>query len=66
MTRQCAWCDCVLGLGTSGTHVMHGICERCAEDIRRAMRRMKEEETPRTEGILLATKATLRKVFIDR
>ena len=36
MTRQCAWCDCYLDSVESETIITHGICERCAERIRRS------------------------------
>ncbi len=55
MKRQCAWCGHIFSLGTTGNHVTHGICEQCAEHIRRSMQHMRDEVTSHSEAIRLAT-----------
>lgn len=57
MTRQCAWCDRYLSFMPSATQVTHGICERCAEEIRRSI--SFTNVPPRSRTLLLATKARL-------
>jgi hypothetical protein len=51
MTRQCAWCSCYLDSVESETVITHGICEQCAEQIRRSW------PEPLLEEVLVATQA---------
>jgi hypothetical protein len=63
MTRQCAWCECYLASPQLEMPVTHGICDSCAEQLRRSLPSIPPHVRPRWEEMLHSTKATLGKVL---